>query len=361
MTNEQKRKELPKLIKLIQKYFWKLVIINGIVGIIAVVILLLLPEWYSSTAVVISEEQNNQLNVSSVAMSNLGFAGGIFGQNEETLRYIRYLNSRTISDKVIEEFDLMTLWKKKHKVKVYEKMAEDISFIDNEDGSISINVTIKKDPQLAADIANFYVAELQNMIRKFKNNYVDYVSRIYKEQNEKLFQIENKFGEFQNETGIYALEAQSEVTFKVLSELELQRMQLEIQRDIFKSTSNVDDPRINELDSQISMVTNKIKDYRASNKYSNVPLDKLSDQGIEFLRQYRDVMIQEQIVQFLAVEYEQAKLSNQKDEIKLNVIDVAVPADYKYKPRRASMLILVLLASGILSLIGYNIKETYFC
>ena len=48
-------------------------------------------------------KQGNQLNITSAAMSNMGF-GGIFGQNEETLRYIRYLSSRTIADKVIEEF-----------------------------------------------------------------------------------------------------------------------------------------------------------------------------------------------------------------------------------------------------------------
>ena len=359
MTTEN-RKELPRLIKLIQKYFWKLVIVNAIVGIIAIGILLILPEWYRSTAVVISEEQGNQLNVTSVAMSNLGFAGGLFGQNEETLRYIRYLKSRTISDKVINEFDLMAKWDKKYRAKIYEKLNEDISFVDNEDASISISVVFKKDPQMAANIANFYVSELQNMIKNFKNNYVEYVSTIYKDQNEKLFQIETKFGEFQKETGIYSLDAQSEFAFQTLTEFELQRMQLEIQRDIYRNSSGGNDPRINELESQINITTDKIMDYRSSNKYSNIPVDKLSEQGIEYMRQYRDLMVQEQIVQFLAVEFEQAKLSNQKEEIKLNVIDHAVPADYKYKPKRASSLILILLVSGLLSLAVLNIKETYF-
>jgi uncharacterized protein involved in exopolysaccharide biosynthesis len=360
MTKEQGKKELPKLIKLIQKYFWKLVIINGIIGIIAIVILFLLPEWYRSTAVVISEEQGNQLNVSSVALSNFGFAGGIFGQNEETLRYIRYLNSRTIADRVIDKFDLMNLWEKKYRLKVYEKLNEDVSFVDNEDGSISIIVEFKEDPQMAADIANFYVSELQNMIKKYENNYEEYVSRIYSEQNKKLHDIETEFGEFQKQTGIYNLEAQSEFAFQSLTEMELRKMQLEIQRDILKSTTQVNDPRITELNSQIKMYDNKILDYKSSNTYSNIPINKLSDQGIEFLRHYRDVMVQEQIVQFLAVEYEQAKLTNQKEEIKLYVVDYAVPADMKFKPKKASSLIIILLFSGLISLIAVNIKETYF-
>ncbi|MDZ7796615.1 MAG: Wzz/FepE/Etk N-terminal domain-containing protein [Candidatus Marinimicrobia bacterium] len=360
MSNEQNRKELPKLIRLIKKYFWKLVIFNTIVGIVALVILLLMPEWYRSTATVISEEQGNQLNVTSVALNNLGFSSGLFGQDPETLRYIRYLKSRTIADKVIDEFDLMTLWKKKYRTKVYEKLSEDVSFVDNEDGSISISVIFKEDPQMAADIANFFVAELLRMIKKFESNYEEYVGEVYRDQNNALKRIENKFGEFQKKTGIYNLESQSEFVFEALTELEIQRMQLEIQRDIYKNSSDENDPRIQKLNAQIKVIINKINDYRSTNKYSNIPVNKLSEQGIEYLRQYRDLMVQEKIVQFIAVEYEQAKLTNQKEEIKLNVIDYAVPADMKYKPKKASALILILLASGLLSLMAANFKETYF-
>jgi capsule polysaccharide export protein KpsE/RkpR len=254
----------------------------------------------------------------------------------------------------------MNLWEKKYRLKVYEKLNEDVSFVDNEDGSISIIVEFKEDPQMAADIANFYVSELQNMIKKYENNYEEYVSRIYSEQNKKLHDIETEFGEFQKQTGIYNLEAQSEFAFQSLTEMELRKMQLEIQRDILKSTTQVNDPRITELNSQIKMYDNKILDYKSSNTYSNIPINKLSDQGIEFLRHYRDVMVQEQIVQFLAVEYEQAKLTNQKEEIKLYVVDYAVPADMKFKPKKASSLIIILLFSGLISLIAVNIKETYF-
>ena len=359
MTSNQ-RKELPKLIRLIKDYFWKLVIINGIIAITAAVILLLLPEWYRSTAVVISEEQGNQLDVASAAMNNLGFAGGIFGSSEETLRYIRYLNSRTIADKVIDQFDLMNRWDMKYKVKAYKKLDEDVSFTDNEDGSISISCVFKEDPQIASDIANYYVQELMNMIKKFESNYQEFVGNVFSEQTQKLYKMETKFGNFQKQTGIYDLEKQSELAFQALTEMEVEKLQLEIQRDIYKNNYQENDPRIQEVEYQISMFDNKINEYRTNNNYSNIPVDKLSDQGIEFLRQYRNVMVQEQIVQFLAVEFEQAKLTNQKDEAKLYVIDNAVPSDLKYKPKRVSSLIIILLLSGLLSIIAMNIKETYF-
>ncbi len=358
--SEHNRKELPKLIKLIQKYFWKLVIVNAVVAVIAVGILLLLPEWYRSTAVVISEEQGNQLNVNSVALNSFGLSGGIFGQNVETQRYIRYLSSRTIADKVIDEFDLARVWKIDKKVKIYEKLRTDVSFVDNEDGSINITVVFKEDAQMASDMANFYVLELQNIIKKFENNYKSYVEDVYNKQYSKLYKIEEDFGAFQKRTGIYDLETQTGYTYQALTELEVQRMKIEVQRDILVSSSSIDDSRVKELNSQIENFTKKVNEYKSTNEFSNVPVDRLSDQGIEYLRKYRDVMVQEQIVQFLAVEYEQAKLSNQKEEIKLIVLDEAIPSDVKYKPQRASNLILVLMLSSILSLIAANIKETYF-
>ena len=197
------------------------------------------------------------------------------------------------------------------------------------------------------------------MIKKFDNNYQEYVGDVYAGQNQKLYNIENKFGEFQKKTGIYDLEKQSEFAFQALTGLEVQKIQLEIQRDIYKNNSQGNDPKIKELESQIQMYDKKINDYKSSNQYSNVPVDKLSEQGIEYLRQYRDVMVQEQIVQFLAVEYEQAKLTNQKEEVKLYVVDYAAPSDMKFKPRRASSLIIILLYIGLISLLGINIKETY--
>ena len=358
--NTVQKKELPKLFRIIKENFWKLVIINAIVAAIAVVVLLLLPNWYRSTAVVISEDQQNQLNVVSAGLSNLGFTGGgFFGRNDETLRYIRYLKSRTITDKVIEEFDLMNEWNMKTKAEVYKKLNEDVSFIDNEDASISISCVYKEDPQKAADIANYYVKELMNMIKKFENNYRDFVEKTYNKQNDKLYNIEASFSAFQKQTGIYNLEKQSEFAFQALTQLEVQKLQIEIQRDVFKKSLNATDPRLKELDYQIQMYENKITDYRQSNKYSNIPVDKLSEQGIEFLRQYRDLMVQEQIVQFLSLEYEQAKLSDQKEEVKLNIIDHAVPADRKYKPKRASSLIIIIMMSGLLSLIALNFKDTY--
>ncbi|MFO8054358.1 MAG: Wzz/FepE/Etk N-terminal domain-containing protein [Bacteroidales bacterium] len=359
---EKTKKELPRLFWLIKKYFWKLVIVNAAVAVIAVIVLLLLPEWYKSTAVIMVEEPGDQLDIGSAAMSSMGILGGQLGfnTNEKVLRYIRYLESRTITDAVIDKFDLMKRWDKKYKAEVYEKLGEDIVFMDNEDGSISITCQYKEDPRLAAEIANYYVTQLLNMINDFENQYRDYVEEAYNNQYKRLYLLEEKFGDFQGRTGIYDLEKQSELSFQALTELEIKRIQAEIKKDILEKELNSSHPRLQQAREEVEIYKGKVDDYKSTNKYSNVPVDKLSEQGIEYLRLYRELTIQEKIIQFLSLEYEQAKLDREKEEVKINVIDEAVPADRKFKPERASSLIIILLISGILSLMIANIKETYF-
>ncbi|MDZ7822441.1 MAG: Wzz/FepE/Etk N-terminal domain-containing protein [Candidatus Marinimicrobia bacterium] len=361
MTANEK-KALPALFRLIKKYFRQLVIVNAIVGVLAAVVLLLLPEWYRSTAVVMVEKPGDQLNIGSAAMSNMGLIGGdfAFNSNEEVLRYIRYLSSRRIADRVIERFDLMERWDKKFRADVYKKLNEDVVFVNNEDGSISITCKYKEDPELAADIANYYVDQLMAMINAFEDQYRDYVEEAYHKQYRRLYYLEEEFASFQAKTGIYDLENQSELTFQALTELEIKKMQTEIRRDLLKRDLEPTDPRLLAAERELDIYDKKISTYKNSNDYSNVPVNKLSEQGIDYLRIYRELTIQEKIVQFLSMEYEQAKLDKQKKEVKLNIIDRAAPSDRKFKPKRASSLIIILLISGLLSLIAFNFKESYY-
>ena len=361
MTTSQK-KELPKLVKLIKKYFWKLVIFNGIVCVIAIVILLLMPAWYSSTAVIMIDKNSSQLDISSVAMGSFGLLGGGFGlnSNEEVLKNIRLLNSRTMKDKVIAEFDLMNTWKIESRSEIYKKLSEDISFIDNEDGSISISCNYKKDPDKAAAIANYYVKELSAAVRDYEDQYKIFVQEAFEKQKLKMTQVEQEYAAFQKSTGIYNLEQQTELSFQALTELEIAKMQSEIQFELIMNNYSEDDPRSKKLVSEIEILSEKIETYKTTNIYSNIPVDKLSEQGADYLRLYRDYLIQEKILQFLSMEKEQAILDEQKKNANFIVIDNAVPSDKRYKPRRTSTLILIMLASALFSMVAVNTKETYF-
>jgi len=362
MSVNVNKKELPQLIKIIQKYFWKLVIFNAIVAVIAIVILLLLPPWYSSTAIIMIDKNSSQLDISSVAMGNLGLLGGGFGlnSNEEVLKNIRLLSSRTMKDKAIAEFDLMNEWETETRSETYKKLSEDVLFVDNEDGSISISCNYKKDPEKAAAITNFYVKELSNAVRNYEDQYRVFVQEAYAKQKQKMTEIEERYAAFQKNTGIYNLEQQTELTFQALTELEIAKMQSEIQFELMKDNYSKDDPRSKKMLSEIEILTDKIKEYKTTNIYSNIAVDKLSEQGADYLRLYRDYLIQEKILQFLSMEKEQAILDEQKNSANFIIIDDAVPSDKRYKPKRTSSLILILLASGLLSLIAVNTKERYF-
>ena len=358
----QTKKELPRLIQLIQKYFWKLVVFNGIVCVIAITVLLLLPAWYSSTAIIMIDKNSSQLDMSSIAVGSLGLFGSSLGlsSNDEVLRNIRFLNSRTMKDKVIEEFDLMNIWGMKSKSDTYKKLSENVFFVDNEDGSISISCNYKEDPDKAAEIANYYVKELSYFINEYEDQYRVFVQDAFNKQTQKMTKVEKEYADFQRNTGIYDLEKQTELSFQALTELEIAKLQAEIKWELAKNNYSENDPRSKNVEREIELYTGKIYEYKNSNDYSNIPVDKLSEQGIDYLRLYREYVIQEKILQFLSMEKEQAILDEQKKNSNFIIIDNAVPSDKRYKPKRTSSLILILLASGLLSLTAANIKENYF-
>ena len=78
-------------------------------------------------------------------------------------------------------------------------------------------------------------------------------------------------------------------------------------------------------------------------------LNTLPDIGIESLRRYRDVLIQEKLLEFLVPMYEQAKIDEVKDLPVVLVLDRAVPPEKKFSPQRT----LIILVSTVLSFFAF--------
>ncbi len=76
--------------------------------------------------------------------------------------------------------------------------------------------------------------------------------------------------------------------------------------------------------------------------------------GLESFRRYREVMIQQRIVEFLVPMYEQAKIDEVKDLPAVLVLDRAVPPERRASPQRSTIVIVTIFLSFVgLLLIAY--------
>ena len=78
-----------------------------------------------------------------------------------------------------------------------------------------------------------------------------------------------------------------------------------------------------------------------------LPLTNIPNLGVEYARLYRDMVLQEKLLEFLLPEYEQAKIKEAKNTPTVQVLDEAVRPIKKSSPKR----LLLVISAGLLSFV----------
>jgi uncharacterized protein involved in exopolysaccharide biosynthesis len=161
-----------------------MIIILCVVAVAAtLVVSLLLPKYYKSDAVILSiAPESGGLSAALSASPLAGaLAGSIVGLPSPADKILVLLKSRTIAELVVKRFDLIRVfneskwdaakgsWKNPEKPPFLEDAVKDLekkvtSFKKSKEGAITISVEWK-DPKLAAEIANYYVAALAEFMK----------------------------------------------------------------------------------------------------------------------------------------------------------------------------------------------------
>lgn len=147
-----------------------------IMSIIAVAYTLLVAEKWSSDAVVLPIANQNIANIGGGLLDNLGLGGG-GSVKSFTFKYSAILKSRDLSKRVIKEFDLINYFeiKEKDPYKAMDfallRLHSDILriMINDEVSFFTIRATTK-DKQLSKDIATYYLNYLIEYAQRNKNN-----------------------------------------------------------------------------------------------------------------------------------------------------------------------------------------------
>ena len=80
-----------------------------------------------------------------------------------------------------------------------------------------------------------------------------------------------------------------------------------------------------------------------------VPFDQLPEIGKEYAKLYSSFLLQSKLQEFLLPQLEQAKLRLVPDSPSIEVIDKAVPPDYKSKPKRSIIVVVAIVLSFIIT------------
>jgi capsule polysaccharide export protein KpsE/RkpR len=342
-------------------YKWKkfLIINLLVVSIITIVIVLLLPNKYKATAILMipSDTQSAFGGLTGLlsGKSTLTTMGsklfGITGTSEDVLLGI--LNSRTALTDIIKKFNLIDYYEisDNNIDKTIKAFRKDLSADPNEYGMIEISV-INKDPKKAAQIANYIVSLVDSMnivlnIQRAKNNR-EFIEQRYMKNLEDLRAAEDSLYLFQRKYGIVSVPEQLEGTFKAAAEVETQLLRKEIESYFLKQQYGESSPQFILAQQEINLLKKKVQEMKNSpelNKKSNIlyAFKDMPNIAIDYLRIFREVEIQQALLEFIMPMYEQAKVEEQKSIPTVMIIDNAVPPQLKDSPKRTIIVLGIFL------------------
>ena len=351
--------------QVISKRKWGIIALCAVMTMGTLVVSFFLPKIYESTATLLPQlESNNGVGLGAL------FASGAASSAAQSLGislpgspatptdvFTAMLKSRIMADDIIRRFDLMEHYETKTMHDARGSLEGATRIVVTKEKVIKVAVE-DKDPQLASDIANFYVSNLDRLnqtlsVSKARENRKFIEQRVAETQTA-LVKVEDALKEFQTQNRTVAIEAQSKAMIEATAMIQAQIMAQEVQLQVMGSYLSSNNPEIARVQSSISelrkqlqiMETGKSGKERLPGDRLRPAITSVPTLALEYGRLARDLKVQETLYALLISQYEQAKLTEARDTPTVQVLDPAIPAERKSRPK----ILLNVLIAGILSL-----------
>ncbi|MEZ5358016.1 MAG: Wzz/FepE/Etk N-terminal domain-containing protein [Candidatus Zixiibacteriota bacterium] len=324
----------------------------------AVVVALMLPKWYRAKTSMLPS-QHDQLtgltgNFAQYAMSSAGFDLPMMATASDV--YATMLKSETISRAVTDRLNLKEYLKLDSYQKCHNYLRENVDIKVTPEGIVEL-YCLDKDPQMAADMANEYVRQLDLLNRNVKaakaKSDREFVFNRLDSTKTILEQARDRLLDFQMTHKAVDLVSQKNLAITAATELKTQLALARVERDVKKKSLSATHPTVVSLDERISQLENQITSLETGtgdDTYLNLPLSEIPALTIKLAQLEADVKLQEEVYSLLTELYEEARIKEQKDTPTIAVLETAYPPDLKYKPKRSIIVAGALFGSLCLAI-----------
>lgn len=342
--------------------FGGMLLISGATILISV---FLLQSYYTASAVVLPSKQ--KMNSPLAGLMGESQVGGllksfdIFGGGDNS-RFLSILDSRRLADKAIERFDLVHHYgfhkqKKFYYENLLKEFHKNVEVQEDQLDNINISVT-DTNPQVAADMANFIVDELDSI--SFTISQEDARgSRVFFEERLRLMRatldsVHQALAEFQIKHNFIDLDQQVKSSIEALAGIEAEAMATDIEKEMLASSFG-NNSRMAEVQKKKEVLNRRMADYMQKGSGSLVlPLMKTPELGIQYAYLLRDVKVHETLYAFIMQMFEQAKFREANNSPVVTILEKARVPEKRARPKRGTLCILAffvgfaLLSSWIL-------------
>ena len=314
---------------------------------------LLIPNRYEATAQLMppdSQSGSGMAMLSALAGrggSFGGLAGDMLGVRNSGALFVGILESRTVQDRLVEQFDLRRAYGTSRIEDARNTLAAETRITeDRKSGIISIAVT-EHDAQRAAALAQGYINALDLLVEQVSTSSARR-ERIFLEERLRAVKTDldsaaQKFSEFASKNTAIDIPAQSKAMVEAAATLQGQLIAGESELRGLESMYTEQNVRVRaararvaELRAQLGKLGGDGTSYSGSKSDSSLypAIRQLPLLGVTYADLYRQTKIQETVFELLTQQYELAKVQEAKEVPSVKVLDAAVvPTKKSYPPR----------------------------
>jgi uncharacterized protein involved in exopolysaccharide biosynthesis len=343
--------------------------------VVGTAIAFLLPKRYESTVSIMSPDSlgNNGMMMAALASKTspelASIASNLLGTKSTSTLFVGLLHSRTVANHIVDKFNLQSVYWVRYKQdarKILDHRTDVAE--DRKSGIITITVSDRK-PQLAHDMAQAYVEELNNLVSQVSTSSARR-ERLFIEQRlsavkTDLENAEQQFSTFASKNT--ALDIKEQTKAMVESAAQLQGQLIAVQSELeglaqIYTANNVRvrsaQARVNELKRQLEKIGGTDASLTADATQSNElypSIRKLPLLGVQWADLYRRMKIEDTVYELLNQQYELARIQEAKEIPTVNVVDPAdLPEKKSWPPRLLiiALLTVVSLAGAVVKIVG---------
>jgi capsule polysaccharide export protein KpsE/RkpR len=334
---------------------------------VATLIAFLIPKTYESRTQLMPPDSEISSGLSSLmAMTartggTLGMlAGDFLGLKTSGSLFIGILRSETVEDRIIEEFDLKSVYGTKHMQAARRILEENTEISEDRKSGIVVIRVSDHSPQRARDIASAYVIELDRLVVDL-NTSAAHRERIFLEDRLKTVKQDldasaRDFSKFASDNTAIDIKEQGKAMVEAAATLQghliAAQSELEGLRQIYTDNNirvRAVRARIAELQDKLQQMGDGDLSQPASTSTASLypSIRKLPLLGVTYAELYRTNKIQETVFELLTQQCELAKVQEAKETPSVKVLDAPkVPEKKSFPPR-----LVIMFLGGLLSMV----------
>lgn len=323
----------------------------------------LIPKQFESTAQLMPPDSQSGAEVtlfrklaSTPGIDMGSLVSGAMGMQSSGALFIGILQSRTVGDRIVDEFDLKKVYGKSLQEKAREKLARRTTINeDRKSGIISITVT-DHDPKRAAAMANAYVDQLNTLILQLSTSSA-HRERVFLEDRlaavkQDLDVAEKDFSHFASSKGAIDITEQGKAMVEAASALEGQLIAAQSELEGLKQIYTGQNVRVRSTQARVDALQQQLRklagraDDTANDGMKNTSdapypsLRQLPVLGVPYADKLRRLKVEEAVFETLTKQYELAKVEEAKEIPSVKVLDAPVVPGHKSFPPRLVIMIL---------------------